>query len=172
MYSNSTIRLLFHSLPRTVTRTYKLHHLLFTIIKAFKLTADNVACLFHNGHPWAPRAQIYYEVRGSSPCGLFIPCGNGFIFAYDRIVPWCSGFGWLLIADVAPHVCIHLTGAQDYSQRLGIDADEAQRPISDIPNTPVIVFGSSSAVLELLSCDRCALRTPIPYEAPVTTALP
>jgi pimeloyl-ACP methyl ester carboxylesterase len=70
----------------------------------------------------------------------------------------------------------YLTGAQDYSQRLETDADDAARLIERLaPEAPPIVIGNSSGAivsLELLSRHPDLVATVLVYEPPAARFLP
>lgn len=70
----------------------------------------------------------------------------------------------------------YLTGAQDYSQRLETDADDAARLIEHLaPKTPPIVIGNSSGAVvsfKLLSRHPDLVTTVIAYEPPSARFLP
>ena len=69
----------------------------------------------------------------------------------------------------------YLTGAQDYSQRLETDADDAARLIEHLaPETPPIVIGNSSGAivsLKLLSRHPKLVATVLAYEPPAARFL-
>ena len=70
----------------------------------------------------------------------------------------------------------YLTGAQDYSQRLETDADDAARLIEHLaPKTPPIVIGNSSGAIvsfKLLSRHPSLVATVLAYEPPAARFLP
>ena len=70
----------------------------------------------------------------------------------------------------------YLTGAQDYSQRLETDADDAARLIEHLaPDNPPIVIGNSSGAVvsfKLLSRHPDLVSTVLAYEPPLARFLP
>lgn len=70
----------------------------------------------------------------------------------------------------------YLTGAQDYSQRLETDADDAARLIEHLaPETPPVVIGNSSGAIvsfKLLSRHPSLVASVIAYEPPTARFLP
>jgi len=70
----------------------------------------------------------------------------------------------------------YLTGAQDYSQRLETDADDAARLIEHLgPETPPVVIGNSSGAIvsfKLLSRHPNLISTVLAYEPPAARFLP
>jgi acetyltransferase/esterase len=122
-----------------------------------------------------PGAQIYYEVQGRGPLILLIPGGNGETTAYDRIARFLEQWFRVVKYDRRGFSRSYLTEAQDYSQRLATDADDAQRLISYLSSEPATVFGSSSGAivgLELLIRHPSAVRKLISHEAPLLTTVP
>ncbi|KAK4552099.1 hypothetical protein LTR86_010635 [Recurvomyces mirabilis] len=124
----------------------------------------------------APGASIYYESVGKGPLLLCISGGDGTTEIWqgfseelkDRftVVSWNRrGFGKS-----------YLTGAQDYSQRLETDSDDAARLIRHLsPNEPATVIGNSSGAivsLTLLSRNPELIRQLISYEPPLAKLLP
>lgn len=122
-----------------------------------------------------PGAKLYYEQVGSGPLLLCISGADGSVEIWKGLAQCLKDHFTVVSYDRRGFSRSYLTGAQDYSQRLETDADDAALLIKHIsPNDPATVIGNSSGAiisLKLLVRHPDILRTLAPYEPPASRFL-
>jgi pimeloyl-ACP methyl ester carboxylesterase len=119
-------------------------------------------------------AHLYYEVRGSGPVLLMIPGANGSADAFNAAADCLAHDLTVVTYDRRGFSRSPVEDAQDYTQRLLVDADDAACLLRRFGNEPAIVFGSSSGAIvavELLVRHASLVSTLVPHEPPLVKLL-
>lgn len=123
-----------------------------------------------------PGAVLHYETFGSGPLFVFIQGAQGTGKVFHPSAQLLSKQFTVLCWDRRGYSQSHCVGAQDFSQRLQTDADDAHRLIEHLsPNTGAIVFGTSSGALvaqQLLASHPESVIKLIAHEPPAFSLLP
>jgi len=98
-----------------------------------------------------PGAELYYETKGNGPLLLLIPGANGDHFIYTPIRDILAENFTVVTYDRRGFSGSKLNGAQDYENRIDVDADDAASLIKHLSTDPAFVFGSSSGALVSLN---------------------
>jgi len=151
-----------------------LHYACMTQAQANNKTPPPLTAL---GYLPVPGASLYYETYGAGPLLLFISGANGNADIWRPIAGILQANFTVVIYDRRGFSRSYLsaTQAQDYKNRLAIDADDASRLIDHLHLGPAIVLGTSSGAivaLELLMRHPVHLRTLISHEVPAIKVLP
>lgn len=115
-------------------------------------------------------ARLHYQIHGKGPLFLCISGANGDYEVWEALAQELSNRFTVVMYDRRGFSRSALVGAQDYSQRLETDADDAAALIQHLsPQEPATVIGNSSGAIVALTLlyrhpDR--LRLLIAHEPP------
>ncbi|KAK5692691.1 hypothetical protein LTR97_011005 [Elasticomyces elasticus] len=126
-------------------------------------------------HLEVPGASLYHEIAGSGPLLLCISGGDGTTEIWSGFAEVLKDRFTVVSYNRRGFGRSYLNDAQDYSQRLETDADDATLLINHLsPSAPAIVVGNSSGAvvtLKLLVRHPGLIRTAISYEPPLARVL-
>ncbi|KAK4956527.1 hypothetical protein LTR10_006054 [Elasticomyces elasticus] len=127
-------------------------------------------------HLEVPGASLHHEIAGSGPLLLCISGGDGTTEIWSGFAEVLRDRFTVVSYNRRGFGRSYLNDAQDYSQRLETDADDAALLIKHLsPSDPATLIGNSSGAvvtLKLLVRHPGLIRTAISYEPPLARVLP
>ncbi|PVH73134.1 alpha/beta-hydrolase [Cadophora sp. DSE1049] len=120
-------------------------------------------------------AKLHYDTFGNGPPLLLIPGADGRGSVFHDVAKYLSRHFTVVCYDRRGFSQSHLLGAQDLTNRLSIDADDASALVADLFSEPAYVFGTSSGAIvatQLLIQHPERVRALVAHEPPAFTLLP
>ncbi|OBT98456.1 hypothetical protein VE01_03020 [Pseudogymnoascus verrucosus] len=120
-------------------------------------------------------AKLYYETFGSGPLLLLIPGADGRGAVFHDTAKYLSIHFTVACWDRRGFSQSLLIGAQDFADRLSVDADDACALIQHLSDQPAFVFGTSSGAIvamQLLIRHPECVRALVAHEPPAFALLP
>lgn len=120
-------------------------------------------------------ANLYYETFGNGPLLLMIPGANGNGAVYHDAAKYLSSKFTVVCWDRRGYSQSQLSGEQNFTDRLSVDADDASALIKHLSDEPAFVFGTSSGAIvgtQLLIRHPKKIRALVAHEPPSFALLP
>lgn len=120
-------------------------------------------------------AKLHYDTFGSGPPLLLIPGADGRGSVFHNVAKHLSLHFTVVCYDRRGFSQSHLLGAQDLTNRLSIDADDASSLVAHLFSEPAYVFGTSSGAIvatQLLIQHPERVHTLVAHEPPAFALLP
>ncbi|PVH74430.1 alpha/beta-hydrolase [Cadophora sp. DSE1049] len=122
-----------------------------------------------------PNAKLHYDTFGSGPLLLCIPGADGRGAVFHDAAEHLSHSFTVVCYDRRGFSQSQHVGAQDFKNRLSVDADDASALIAHLSTEPAAVFGTSSGAIvatELLIQHPDRVRFLVAHEPPAFALLP
>jgi pimeloyl-ACP methyl ester carboxylesterase len=122
-----------------------------------------------------PNARLHYDTFGSGPLLLCIPGADGRGAVFHKVAEHISRSFTVVCYDRRGFSRSQHVGAQDFKDRLSVDAEDASALIAHLSTEPVVVFGTSSGAIvatQLLIRHPGQVRTLVAHEPPAFSLLP
>ncbi|KAL5313572.1 hypothetical protein ACEPPN_017993 [Leptodophora sp. 'Broadleaf-Isolate-01'] len=119
--------------------------------------------------------KLHYDTFGSGPHLLLIPGADGRGSVFHDVAQYLSRHFTVVCYDRRGFSQSHLLGAQDFTNRLSIDADDASALLAHLSPEPAYVFGTSSGAIvatQLLIQHPERVRALVAHEPPAFALLP
>lgn len=120
-------------------------------------------------------AKLHYEIFGTGPLLLCISGADGRGAVFHDVAKYLSRSFSVVCYDRRGYSQSQHVGAQDFKNRLSVDADDAGALITHLSTEPATVFGTSSGAIvatQLLIQHPDIVHTVVAHEPPAFALLP